>query len=83
MYTEEEVREATLQYFNGDELATNVFITKYCLRDKEGNLMEKTPDDMHDRMAKEFARIQQKQLYACNKQQTLSQKYTQIIDFGE
>tara|TARA_B100000287_G_scaffold435384_1_gene503425 strand:- start:2081 stop:4501 length:2421 start_codon:yes stop_codon:yes gene_type:complete len=60
MYTEEEVREATLQYFNGDELATNVFITKYCLRDKEGNLMEKTPDDMHDRMAKEFARIEEK-----------------------
>ena len=60
MYTESEVREATLQYFAGDELATNVFITKYCLRDKDGNYMEKTPDDMHERMAKEFSRIEQK-----------------------
>jgi ribonucleoside-diphosphate reductase alpha chain len=34
MYTEEQVREATLEYFKGDELATNVFITKYCLKDR-------------------------------------------------
>lgn len=60
MYTESEVREATLRYFDGDELATNVFITKYCLRDTEGNYMEKTPKDMHKRMASEFARIEKK-----------------------
>jgi ribonucleoside-diphosphate reductase alpha chain len=58
MYTEEEVREATLAYFNKDELATNVFMTKYCLQDNEGNFIEKTPDDMHERMAREFARIE-------------------------
>ena len=60
MYSELEVREATLRYFDGDELATNVFITKYCLRDNEGNFMEKTPKDMHRRMATEFARIESK-----------------------
>tara|TARA_B100000131_G_scaffold154645_1_gene150028 strand:- start:157 stop:2580 length:2424 start_codon:yes stop_codon:yes gene_type:complete len=60
MYNESEVREATLEYFDGDELATNVFITKYCLRDKEGNFVEKTPRDMHKRMASEFARIEGK-----------------------
>ena len=60
MYNESEVREATLKYFDGDELATNVFITKYCLRDEEGNFVEKTPADMHKRMASEFARIETK-----------------------
>jgi len=40
MYNESEVREATLAYFNGDELATNVFMTKYCLRDEKGNLID-------------------------------------------
>ena len=51
MYDEKEVREATLEYFSGDELATNVWITKYALKDKDGNLCEKTPDDMHRRIA--------------------------------
>jgi ribonucleoside-diphosphate reductase alpha chain len=60
MYNEEEVREATLKYFNGDELATNVFMTKYCLKNKEGEFVERTPDDMHQRLAKEFARIEKK-----------------------
>lgn len=40
-----------LAYFNGDELAANVWLSKYA---NEG---EVTPDDMHRRMAKEFARI--------------------------
>lgn len=60
MYDAEKVREATLQYFDDDELATNVFMTKYCLKDKNGNYMEKTPDDMHRRLAAEFTRIEQK-----------------------
>ncbi len=60
MYTEEQVREATLDYFNGDELATNVFMTKYCLKDTKGQFVEKTPLDMHRRMASEFARMEAK-----------------------
>ena len=60
MFTEEEVREATLEYFDGDELATNVWTSKYCLKDKRGNFLEKTPDDMHRRLAREFARVEKK-----------------------
>lgn len=60
MYTEEQVREATLDYFNGDELATNVFMTKYCLKNSDGEYVEKTPLDMHKRMAREFARVEAK-----------------------
>ena len=60
MYSEEEVRAKTLEYFGGDELATNVFMTKYCLKDKQGSLTELTPHDMHARLTKEFARMEQK-----------------------
>lgn len=59
MYSRTEVYEATKDYFNGDELAANVFVTKYALRDKEGNFLEKTPDDMHERIASEFSRIEE------------------------
>jgi ribonucleoside-diphosphate reductase alpha chain len=56
-YTEQEVRSATLKYFNGDDLATNAWMSKYAL--KEGDdYLELTPDNMHKRMAKEFARIE-------------------------
>ncbi len=60
MFEENEVREATMEYTGGDELATNVFITKYALRDKELNLLELTPDDMHQRLTNEFSRIEHK-----------------------
>jgi len=60
MKKEETVREKTLEYFNGDDLATNVWMTKYALKDKKGNFVEETPDDMHKRLAKEFARIEEK-----------------------
>jgi len=59
MYSRSEVYEATKKYFGGDELAANVFVTKYALRDKEGNFLEKTPDDMHERIASEFSRIEE------------------------
>lgn len=58
-YTKEEVRESTLEYFNGDELAADVFM-KYVLRDQEGNILELNPDHSHRRIAKEFARIEMK-----------------------
>jgi len=60
MYSREIVERDTLNYFKGDSLATNVWIDKYCLKDKDGNLLENTPDDMHRRMAREFARIELK-----------------------
>lgn len=49
-----------LDYFRGDGLAADAFITKYALRDQEGNLLENTPDDTHKRLAKELARIEKK-----------------------
>ena len=60
MYTYEEAFEASKEYFNGDELAAKVFVDKYALRNNEGNLLEKTPEDMHWRLAKEFARVEKK-----------------------
>lgn len=56
----EEAYQASLKYFNGDTLATDVFLNKYALKDSKGNLFESTPEDMHRRMAKEFARIESK-----------------------
>lgn len=57
-YTYDEAQEASLQYFDGDELAARVWVTKYALKDSFGNLYEKTPDDMHHRIAREIARIE-------------------------
>jgi ribonucleoside-diphosphate reductase alpha chain len=50
--------QKSCDYFAGDELAANVFLTKYALTDVDGNLFEETPDDMHLRLAREFARIE-------------------------
>jgi ribonucleoside-diphosphate reductase alpha chain len=60
MVTRDEAVEACLEYFKGDSLAANVFVDKYALKDNAGNILEKTPDEMHDRLAAEFARIEKK-----------------------
>jgi ribonucleoside-diphosphate reductase alpha chain len=52
--------EASLKYFNGDELAASVFVSKYALKDSEGHIYEKSPDEMHWRLAREIARIEKK-----------------------
>ncbi len=57
-YTYEEALAASLAYFKGDELAATVWINKYAVKDSAGNLYEKSPDDMHHRLAAEFARIE-------------------------
>ncbi len=59
-YTYDEAYDATLRYFDGDELAARVWVTKYALKDSFGNLYEQTPDDMHHRIASEIARIEAK-----------------------
>lgn len=59
-YTQEEAFEASVEYFNGDDLAARVWVNKYALKDSAGNIYEKTPDEMHRRIAKEIARIEQK-----------------------
>jgi ribonucleoside-diphosphate reductase alpha chain len=57
-YTAEEVKKASFEYFQGDELAATVWSTKYALKDSYGNFYELTPDDMHKRLAREIARIE-------------------------
>lgn len=59
-YTYEEAHKASLEYFGGDDLAATVWINKYALKDSEGNLYERTPDDMHWRIANEIARIEKR-----------------------
>ena len=82
MFKESEVREATLEYFSGDELATNVFMTKYCLRDNKGNYVEKTPDDMHRRIASEFARMEDKFITRKSNHLTEDEIYFFLKDFN-
>lgn len=57
-FTYDEAYEASLKYFDGDELAARVWVSKYALKDSDGTLFEKTPDDMHHRIASELARIE-------------------------
>lgn len=59
-YTYDEAFDASLKYFNGDELAARVWVSKYALKDSFGNIFERTPDDMHRRIASEIARIENK-----------------------
>jgi len=59
-HTREQAYQASLKYFNGDELAASVFVDKYALRTPKGDLLELTPSDMHRRLAHEFARVEAK-----------------------
>ena len=59
-YSFTEAYDATLEYFQGDELAAKVWTSKYALKDSENTLFEKTPADMHHRIASELHRIEQK-----------------------
>lgn len=60
IYSYNEAFEASLQYFQGDELAARVWVNKYAVKDSFGNIYEKTPEDMHWRIANEVARIENK-----------------------
>ncbi|MDY4951314.1 MAG: adenosylcobalamin-dependent ribonucleoside-diphosphate reductase, partial [Prevotella sp.] len=59
-YSYDEAYEATLKYFDGDELAARVWVNKYAMKDSFGNIFEKSPVDMHWRIANEIARIEKK-----------------------
>lgn len=68
-YTYDEAFEASLQYFKGDELAARVWVNKYAVKDSFGNIFEKSPEDMHWRIANEVARIEAKHKNGLNAQQ--------------
>ncbi len=57
-FSKDEVQKATIAYFKGDDLAARVWINKYALKDSEGNFYERSPEDMHHRIASEIARIE-------------------------
>ncbi len=59
-YTYDEAFEASLAYFGGDELAARVWVNKYAMKDSFGNIYEKSPEQMHWRIANEIARIEKK-----------------------
>ena len=60
IYTVEEAYSSAKDYFDGDELAARVWVDKYALKDSQGNLYERTPEEMHRRIAGELARIEAK-----------------------
>lgn len=60
VFTFDEALVEATKYFNGDELAANVWINKYALKDSAGNIFESNPDQMHRRLAKEIARVENK-----------------------
>ncbi|MDE5711367.1 adenosylcobalamin-dependent ribonucleoside-diphosphate reductase [uncultured Bacteroides sp.] len=60
IYSYDEAYEASLRYFQGDELAARVWVNKYAVKDSFGNIYEKSPEDMHWRIANEVARIEAK-----------------------
>ncbi|MCG8329873.1 MAG: adenosylcobalamin-dependent ribonucleoside-diphosphate reductase [Chitinophagales bacterium] len=60
VYSYDQAFQAAVEYFNGDDLAANVWVNKYALKDSYGNIYERTPDDMHKRIASEIARIEAK-----------------------
>ena len=60
IYTFDEAYKASLEYFTGDELAAKVWVNKYALKDAFGNIYEQSPVDMHWRLTREIARIENK-----------------------
>lgn len=47
-------------YFQGDQLAKDVWINKYALRNKEGEVVEASPRETQERLTKELYRIESK-----------------------
>ncbi len=83
-YTFDEAIKASLEYFKGDELAAKVWVSKYALKDSQGNIYEKTPEDMHWRLAKEVARIEKKYANPLSEQELfdLFDRFKYIIPQG-
>lgn len=60
IYTKEQAFKESFDYFNGDELAANSWVNKYSLKDSAGNIYESNPNQMHERIASEIARVESK-----------------------
>lgn len=75
------VSNELLSYFKGDMMAASVWLDKYALKNKEGQILENTPDDMHRRMAKEFARVEYR--YRPLEESTSREKLDDLSVFGK
>ena len=81
--------QVLLNYFNGNELSAKVWVEKYALKSSDGELLEKTPDEMHERMAREFFRIESKYVNSKKSSKNLSDygnerkhlKYRNILNY--
>ena len=84
IFTEEEAKQASMDYFGGDQLAAQVWVNKYALKDSDGHLFEKSPEDMHRRLASEVARIEKKYPNPLSEQElfNLFDKFRYIIPAG-
>lgn len=69
IYTYEQAVAGATEYFQGDDLAANVWVNKYALKDSAGNIYEKDPNDMHWRLAKEIARVEKRYSNALSEQE--------------
>jgi len=85
VYSNEDVKKKATEYFKGDELAGNVWMNKYALKDSKGNLYEQTPEEMHWRLAGEIARIERKYPNPMSKEDIfiLLKDFKYIIPQGE
>lgn len=84
VFTHEDAYEATLEYFGGDDLAAKVWVSKYALKDSDGNIYERTPADMHRRIASEIARVEAKYAHPLSEKKIfdLIKNFTYIIPQG-
>ena len=83
-YSYDEALAASVMYFKGDEMAAKVWVSKYAIKDSYGKIYERTPDDMHWRLAKEIARIEKKYANPMSEQEIfdLLKDFTYIVPQG-
>ncbi|MGV8916161.1 MAG: ribonucleotide reductase N-terminal alpha domain-containing protein, partial [Kaistella sp.] len=83
-YQYDDAYQSSVQYFEGDDLAAKVWVSKYALKDSDGNIYEQTPDDMHRRIASEIARVEAKYPNALSEEKIfdLIKKFKYIIPQG-
>ncbi len=80
-FTFKEAHEIALEYFRGEEISASVYLNKYAMKDNDGNIVEPTPDDMHRRLAGEFARIDSEK-YGLNYQERYDIYFSAMKDFA-
>ena len=83
-FTYDDAFRASVEYFNGDELAARVWVNKYAMKDSAGIIYEESPEDMHWRIANEIARVEAKYSNPMSAQEVydLLAKFKYVIPSG-